>query len=513
MLFAVVLGTLFIARRPDIARLPLFILGEHGNQLYRASRLLEGELLYRDVACQYGAIPVYLHAGLSAGLGVSINTVLIWHLSSSAAAVGLAYRVLRRCCDRTTSAFTTALFAVPMLLVPGGILGYSNVEYLSVERCCFLAVLAVWQLPEHRSRQVSVLLGGILGVWQHVKFGGAVFALAALLTVDIVVWLNAPSTLTTALKSWRRIIATFGVLQVVSVVAAYSFLPPDLAFDTVFPAYVAKGYPGADDPSRFPSFAGWPYFASTQLPMLCGLIAGAIVVFRTVLRARGARHGVTLGEPELLATAAALFYAFAATSYLRHVHLFYQYSWVFIFPVGYLAGCTRGIARYVLLLSALPATALLVKAAAFNSPIDHSRLELPDGDYVMASVADRSAIETIRQVCKKDDPNPAGEFAVASFGWCGGGVHYYFNKSYDLRNYMILPAPFRPYDEAELAAKWSKVSSLIWYNRAKIGPASAENLRVIFPRFADRIADEFERRDDLSTAEVTVFTRRHETNQ
>ena len=50
VLVALALGIANIKLRPDMSYTASYVTGEHGNQLYRADRLMHGELLYRDVA-------------------------------------------------------------------------------------------------------------------------------------------------------------------------------------------------------------------------------------------------------------------------------------------------------------------------------------------------------------------------------------------------------------------------------------------------------------------------------
>lgn len=91
---------------------------------------------------------------------------------------------------------------------------------------------------------------------------------------------------------------------------------------------------------------------------------------------------------------------------------------------------------------------------------------------------------------------PAGiqnrSFVLAAFTWDGGGFHYYYDKNYGLRNYMLAHVGFRPYDEAELAGKLDDVRLII----VRVTSTSPTEVRevlssVVSEGMVDRLLEQF----------------------
>ena len=158
------------------------MLGEEGNQLYRAERLAQGRQLYSEIALQYGPLAVHLYSAFSTVVGNTITAVLAFHVVSSVLAILLAYVFVRGYVDVVTALQVTLFGFLPLMLTPGGNLGaYTNAEYISWERICLIAVLLAWRPPHCRTVRHAVWVGVGLGAWQWVKFGGAFFAGSALI--------------------------------------------------------------------------------------------------------------------------------------------------------------------------------------------------------------------------------------------------------------------------------------------------------------------------------------------
>ena len=116
LLIALAFGVGRIALQPDMIFTSDYVLGESGNLLYRSARLIGGARLYRDVACQYGPIPVYAHAAFAALSGNTILGSQAFHLGSSVICLGLAYAVLRRGMGIGLSLTISLLAGLPLLL-------------------------------------------------------------------------------------------------------------------------------------------------------------------------------------------------------------------------------------------------------------------------------------------------------------------------------------------------------------------------------------------------------------
>jgi hypothetical protein len=432
---AAAVGVLHVARRPDLNCTAAYVTGEDGNQLWRAHRLNSGAVLYRDVACQYGYVPAYAHAAWAAAFGNTILSNRLWHLLTSLACVGLMFRLLRTFALPTVAAAWTLVVAVPFLLVPGGAVGaYTNFEHTSLERMCLLGVMLSWVPPGERSSRAAVMLGLILGLWQGVKFGGAFFAGAAFVAVDVL-WLLREGGYTRWLRRGLVTLAAFAAVEAAWVALAVATLPPAIALDTLWPAYVGRSYHWGDG-------FGWngvvDFACRPMVPLVC-MVLGAFVLFR--------RPGP--------ATVGLFFFAFGSVGYFGHVHLYYSWAWAAV-PAG-LAGFL-GLPRPVRLVVGvllLPAALLMLKVVSVNRPAG-TPVELPTGELILVSPADAATLARLAEL-----PIPEGKFALCAFDWGGGGVHFYFDRGYGLRNPMLMWPAFRDYDIADLERNRDRIAVVV----------------------------------------------------
>jgi hypothetical protein len=507
---ALVLGAGRIVLRPDLLYTEEYVVGEHGNQLYRAERLARGLWLYRDVADQYGPVPAYLYMLYTRAAGNTISANLYWHLGGSLVCLVLAYAVLRKNLA-VGPALGGAFAALPLLLAPGGADlggGYGNflyIEYLALERCCLLGVMLLWQPPAERSRARSIATGLLLGLWQAVKFGGALFAGAALGIVDVLVVAGLPGPAwSRAVRAWAWTLGAFALLEGGQVALAFGLLPPEVAVDTIWPAYIHVAYSRL---SSWPSLHGpFSFLADQLLPLACALTAaGALGMWLFRLRRPSQvtpemrrEAGVLLG---------AIFYGLAATAYLGHNFLFYQYAWVLLFPAARVVTRFRPrLGNIAFVVVTVPLVLMgLTTFVAQPEPglIDYS---LPGGDRLRIQPFVRPQLEAMAALPREGRPT---DFVVALLDWSGGGYHHFFNPGYGLRNYLVTEGAFRPYDDAELSAKLGRVEAFLIRKDGRLDPEA--KIRSVFSRkLADRILDRFSLDADRSTEFIAVFSPRTE---
>ena len=138
--------------------------------------------------------------------------------------------------------------------------------------------LLLWNRPP-RARSASAGRGAVLGVWQWVKFGGAVFAGAGLVTTDLIVLLAAGPA-AGRFPTWFRSLAAAAVaylaLEAARWASAFVVLPGPIAWDFAWPAYTARLY--ADLPARYPQWSGWEEFLMRYCLATSALVAGGIAL-------------------------------------------------------------------------------------------------------------------------------------------------------------------------------------------------------------------------------------------
>src|SRR3954462_15763071 len=161
---AAAIGEASILRRPDLWRTAGFLFGDPGYSLLVAREVLHGARLYADVAYQYGFVPVYLYAAFAALFGNTPLVFLHFLLACSVANIALFYALVRQAAGVPTACAVTLLAAVPVLLVPGALLGgYVNSPYIPIERGLMIAAALAWQPPARRTLGRAIALGACLG--------------------------------------------------------------------------------------------------------------------------------------------------------------------------------------------------------------------------------------------------------------------------------------------------------------------------------------------------------------
>ena len=218
-----------------------YLFQDEGLNLVVADTLLSGGLLYRDVAFLYGPIPAYLHAGFAALFGNTPSVYLRLLVLISCLDVGLAYLLLRRAAGIPVAAAITVGGIFTLALTPGSIVGgLTSSVYVPLERTVLLLLALAWEAPAARGVGRSVLIGSILGTWQGVRFGAAAVAGGSILLVNAI-WIAAAGISPSALRAWARSLAVIAAgfigFELIWIVAAFSTLPSEIAWDTVWPVY------------------------------------------------------------------------------------------------------------------------------------------------------------------------------------------------------------------------------------------------------------------------------------
>lgn len=159
---ALLVGESAIFRRSALTRMGSFFSSDAGYSLFVASEVLGGARLYRDVAYPYGWLPVAAYAAVASCFGNTPTVYLQFLLLVSAAGLALAFLLTRRFLPIGLSLVVTVGGLLPVLVVPGSLLGgYPSSYYLPLERLLLILAALTWQPPFHRSRTRSAALGAI----------------------------------------------------------------------------------------------------------------------------------------------------------------------------------------------------------------------------------------------------------------------------------------------------------------------------------------------------------------
>lgn len=474
-----------------------WIFFERGNQLYRAGVILGGGHLYRDVAFQYGPLAAQLHAAWSEAAGISITSTLAWHLFWSLVGIALGYRVFRRMAAPWPSALYSALLWVPLMLEPGGLVRMINAEHQTLDRIWLLAILLLWSPPAERTTGRSMGIGAAMAAWQWTKFGGAIFAGAALVLVDLAFLLTHDRAAT----AWKRWIC--GLLVILATVLAgegllvawcLSWATAAETWDIVLPLYMSKAYEVVLT-SRWPGWHGASHFLQFQLLPLLALLLGVAAWVRSSPQQRRARA---------VAWISAGFYLLGVGTYIRVEANFYLYAFA-LAPLA-VAGLVsleefpRRIATALLLIP----FAILVRSAAtpWAAPAGQAAPDqayvLPGGESLWLTPANAERLARLEDVVREVHALPGDQVVLAWLGyeWEGGGFLHYYEPRYPLPNFFASPGTVRPSDVEAIRAVLPRAGALVLYAPGGTLELARERFgRFLPPDLVDEVMENFEKDD------------------
>ena len=228
-----------------------WVANEHGNQLHRAALILQGKVPYRDFACQYGPIPLFLWAGFAGITGATAGSCAYFHALCSLVVVAILFGSVSRAVRSrgellilagviVAAALSKTLYS-KFMLVPLQV----SAEYVCVERIWLLLLAALWKPPETRTWRDAALVGGVFLGWQLSKFGGACFGIAAYGVADAlaVVWISRPGGFGCLIRNWVRIGVCCLMAEAARAALFFALLPPADASRAAWPFWVLELYP------------------------------------------------------------------------------------------------------------------------------------------------------------------------------------------------------------------------------------------------------------------------------
>jgi hypothetical protein len=504
----VVLAGLFLslatlARRPDQYLTSGYLFGDQSVNLLMADELLSGKLLYRDIFSQYGPIPAYLYAGFAGAFGNSPTTFLVFHLVVCLITLALLTRLVGRVVSPATTIFVMLGGVLPVFLTPGALLGsYTSSPYIPLERLCLVVLALLWTSPQNRSLVTAAALGLTLGVWQGLKFGGALYAGLALFLVDVLALaLSRP----TSLRPWvaRTLLTGVTFLGVEALWASLAFwlLPWRAAVDALWPQYMLVQYASLNG-SPFPVWDGWKYFLGQQLTPFVGIVLGVAALVWCLIaavRRRPAGEDRAAAVDRLRLLIPLLFFLLGFAGYFRHAHLPLQYVW---------AGCLAGAllvdrlprsAWLILGLCWLPGLGLVLKSDLVSFPDPKLKaVKMPNGDALYLTAEENALLDGTLAELARIRSEEASPWSVSPrcvlFYPGGAGMHHFYPIPRAGRHVWYLAGFLRPYEDSDFLRTLDYEYAVVYIQGAPIvgnpdDPGEFLNACFRRPVFDSRLCD------------------------
>ena len=463
-----------IVQRPDLNAGSVFLFEDPGVNLLVAERLAEGARLYRDAGFSYGPLAIYPYVWFSMLFGNTPQAFSAFLGLVSVLNVVLAYVFLRRHVSRVAAVAAVAGGLYPTLLLPGSLVfGVQASAYFVLERLLFIAVLLSWRPPAVRHVRHALAMGLILGVWQGLRFGTALFLGAAIVVIDLLALQTLPAD-RTSYGRWLRVslvtLVSFLVVEGAWAVYAFASLPASDARDFLWPAYVLEAF------EVWPGERRWPRFESVRLFIGQQLIIGvsaALGLYALIQAVRSVAPRTSSGwrrptPGDLAVLIPFVFYAFGAAGLFRSVYHFHQYAWTL--PLAAALAIDLG-GRWFLtafLLLSSPGVALLVRANFITDPPPGMVVvRPPEGGHLVLSKAEHARVEAVRAYAMS--PTPRSLFIMRT----GAGFHALFNTRYSGRQAFFILGFARGDDADDMLRTLTTEPSAIVLTEYPLGQAPA----------------------------------------
>ena len=453
-----------IVRRGDLVRGAEFLFHDAGHNLLVADTLLSGHSLYRDVFYPYGPLPPYAYAAVAFLFDNTPTVYLALLAAISAVNSVLAYILIRRAAGFPTAVLVSvALMA--LLPIPGALAGAFTVSpHLVLERTLLLVIALCWT-PVERSWKSSVAMGTALGVWQGVKFGGALVAGSVILLLDAL-YLFAVGMSKAKLGAWVRSLlligASFVAIELVWVSLAFRTGPPALALDTLFPLYIFQTYSTVVTADiRWPLWGGWRLAVGQYL---LPSSAGALGLVGLVGWLRRLRRGADLEQAQLRTAGGTflllLFFLISTVTYFRHVYHFQQFLWALL-PAAAWPLHRVGAMRMGILLAWAPGILIVLRSAWLTlPPASMVHLALPTGGTLLVDAAMERRLSFLRRLTSEE---PAGKDVL--YVPMGSGWHFAYGIAPKTRHTWFFASDVvRPYDQGAFLRSLDETRALVTCN-------------------------------------------------
>ncbi len=433
-----------------------WILGENGNQLFRADQLAAGKSLYGDVDCQYGPLPIWLWYGFTLMAGNTIGAnVLFQNLLTLVLVAGLFWWLSQNAKSKSHLVF----LAIGLGLLTFARTPYlyllaspsANFEYLTFERLCLLGLMLLWRPPTQRCNKLGVGLVLLFLLWQCVKVGGAFMGLGAYAAMDVI-WLLARGRrdlFQTWLRWWLKVSVGILIAEALRCAAFVLCFGADQGWRSAWPLYVADEY----QRTWLTLWANPRHFITVVLPILAMLLPLPLLIHLTLRERDRAEQSPKEDTVPYQAAVGTLFYLLGAVpvvGYFGHEWHFFQYQWVLL-PLALV--CLRyrlclGLA-ILLLIHLGPLNRTLRELRRATPPDQLERLETQIGPIIAPKDDTRLAvIKTALATVRAD----AGHRSIIIGTWGGGGWYVAAQESHRPQNIFFSNAIIRrSTDNAELA--------------------------------------------------------------
>jgi hypothetical protein len=506
------LGSIYVLK-PESFAFSGFLFQDQGVNLYAAERLLAGDALYRDLAWQYGPVPAYAYALFSWVFGNSVETYFLWLALGSTATMVLAYVVMARFASVATSVVVTLFVVLPWALVPGSpFAGYTSNAYIPLEKICLLVAMLLWTPPTRRSLGRAAAMGAVLGVWQAVKFGGAVFMVPAILLADgIYLVATRRATDVAVLRALALRTAVMGgvllAVEAVRVGVLYATLPAEVAFDAAWPAYLVQAY------DTLPDFMymrnSWKYFLERAQTGAIPILLALAGLAWSIPRARRSDEGHEDLAGCLTLSLGLFFYAFASLRYFAHVPLFLQYFWCALLGGALFLDRLKLPVRAIIALLLTPGLFYVARNIYWTPRAEEvESYRTPSGDVLYLHPADARRVEALYEAIPEGE---SGKLPVlfAARDLTGSGFVTLFGLRAPLRTHWFIPGFVRPYDEEELREFMRGPHALVLLCRNAPCEGPCGQLRDALPEDLCAEIDRLAAEDEVVEVEVglRVFAR------
>ena len=251
---------------------PSWLVADLGWYLNQLSKLMDGGLLYRDVATPYGPLPYYWQVLWASLFGVSPVVFFAASASVIAAANGVIALLFRKHLKKVSASAIILLSAVCLQQYSTGLM-LITVPWAMLETA---VVMGLWERGPESTLRRNLLIGIVLGLGQLNKFGYFAILAGSIACADLIVshWHQPKQTALRLFQRWLTIGAGFFIVEGGWIVVLFGVLDYSIALDCAWPAYQVETYRHAFGEEE----ALWGAFKHVSLPYLVGRIVPIVIL-------------------------------------------------------------------------------------------------------------------------------------------------------------------------------------------------------------------------------------------
>ena len=463
---------------------PLMV--DQGYPLVITSTVFHGGRLYQDTWWPYGPVAIAPYLLFARAFGNTPEMFVNYQWTCMWATLILAVVVYRKFLKVPQLLFLLVI----LFMFSRGIMFLLLYHYIEV--ACVLLVMLIWSIPDKRPVFASVLLGLIFAVLHYTKFGTQFAAGLALLATDAISLFarrTDKGALVATFRSWVWTGSAYLLAAVLGWGTLRFFLPPQTAWDIVWPLFLRNSYNYVTSEIRYPGWSSLQFFLDTQLPALLGCASVLYVLWlvRPSVRTRNGAATVPSDFPCVLLVPPLVYLVSSQLFFTQEFHYYHDSVFAALgiaLPLAVGGAVTQALVVVLLLRCAIAMPIFWAKHLAGMWHKDQLvGFDTPAGYRIFAKPESAAFYQRVAAlVAEKVAASPRGNARTIGIIGSMPGIYYFYDYKVSGRHSYLILSYVRPWEEASETQAFlnSAAIILLWPRLETVNnPSREEALRAL----------------------------------